>query len=168
VSRNFYCGRITTPKGNRRRKVNLEPELEEILDTLIKTKKAAALRLEMLKPASERRDKEILIQAVMEDCLFMTPIGTRLDPSNLRRAFHSVLKAAGLRRIRYHDMRHTYATNLLSQGVDIADVSRLLGHATIKITLDTYIHFLPEKEERVTVLTNALAAARQKETRQSA
>jgi integrase len=65
-------------------------------------------------------------------------------------------------------MRHTYATNLLSQGVDISEVSRLLGHATIKITFDTYIHFLPAKEKRVSVLTNALAEARQTEKRQSA
>jgi integrase len=167
VRRNFYRGRITTPKGNRRRRVVLEPELEEILDSLIKSKKAAALEHLLSKPATERGDKEAIIQQVMEDYLFTTPIGTRLDPSNLRRAFHSVLKSAGLRRIRYHDMRHTYATNLLNQGVDIAEVSRLLGHASIKITLDSYIHFLPQKEGRVSILSTALAAVRQ-EKRQSA
>jgi integrase len=161
VRRNFYRGRITTPKGNRRRRVVLEPELEAILDNLIKSKKAAAIESLLSKPADERRDKEEIMKEMMEDYLFKTPIGTRLDPSNLRRAFHSVLKAAGLRRIRYHDMRHTYATNLLNQGVDIAEVSRLLGHASIKITLDTYIHFLPQKEGRVSILSTALAAAQQ-------
>ena len=65
----------------------------------------------------------------------------------------------------YHDMRHTYATNLL--GVDIPEVSRLLGHASIKITLDTYIHFLPQKDGRISVLPTALAAAR-REKRQTA
>ena len=84
-----------------------------------------------------------------------------LDPSNLRRAFHSVLKAAELPRIRYHDQRHTYASTLLKAGVEIAEVSRLLGHSSIKITLDVYVHFIPQKERRVSVLSDAMAAARQ-------
>ncbi len=95
----------------------------------------------------------------MEDYLFITGADTHLDPSNLRRAFHLVLKAAELRRIRYHDMRHTYATNLLKAGESITDVSRLLGHSSIQIPVDTYGHFLPNKERRVS-LSNAMAEAR--------
>ena len=135
------------------------PNAESNPNALIKSKKAASLEDLLSKPAIERRDKDEVLQEVMEDYLFTTPIGTRLDPSNLRRAFHSVLKTTGLRRIRYHDMRHTYAINLLNQGVDIAELSRLLGHASIKVTLDTYIHFLPQKEGRVSILSAALAAA---------
>ena len=66
-----------------------------------------------------------------------------------------MLEAAELTRIRYHDMRHTYATNLLKAGENITDVSGLLGHSSIQITVDTYGHFLPSKERRVS-LTNAL------------
>lgn len=58
VCSNFCRGRTATPKGNRRRKVNLEPELEVILDALIKSKKGAPLRSELLKPAAERREGE--------------------------------------------------------------------------------------------------------------
>src|SRR5688572_9540139 len=159
VRRNYYRGRITTPKGNRRRNVDIEPELEETLSALVASKKAAALREELKKPASDRRPREKVIQHVMEDYLFTTVAGTHLDPSNLRRAFHSVLKAAELKRIRYHDMRHTYATNLLKAGENITDVSRLLGHSSIQITVDTYGHFLPSKERRVS-LSNAMAEAR--------
>ena len=54
----------------------------------------------------------------MQAPLFTTETGSRLDPSNLRRAFHSVLKAAELPRIRYHDQRHTYASTLLKAGVE--------------------------------------------------
>jgi len=56
---------------------------------------------------------------------------------------------------------HTYASTLLKVGVEIAEVSRLLGHSSIKITLDVYVHFIPQKERRVSVLSDAMAAARQ-------
>jgi integrase len=158
--RNFYRDRITMPKGNRRRKVDLEPELENIFQELISAKKAAALRNEMKKPAPERRGSAQVVQDVMEDYLFTTPAGTHLDPSNLGRAFNSVLKQAKLPRIRYHDMWHSYATNMLKAGVGIDKVKTLLGHSSIQITVDTYGHFVPGKE-RQSALTDAIAAARQ-------
>ena len=160
VRRNYYRGRITSPKGNRRRKVDMEPALEEILTAHIAGKKAAALRMEMKKPAGERRKTEKVIQDVMEDYLFTTEAGTHLDPSNLRRRFHSVLEDAELRRIRYHAMRHCYATSLLKAGVGLDKVKMLLGHSSIQITVDTYGHFIPGKERQAT-LTDAMAAARQ-------
>jgi integrase len=69
-------------------------------------------------------------------------VGTPLDDSNVRRAFQSMLKRAGLPRIRFHDLRHTHATLMLAQGVHPKIVSERLGHATIGITLDTYSHVL--------------------------
>jgi integrase len=67
-----------------------------------------------------------------------------LNPSNLRqRSFAPLLKRAGLPHIRFHDLRHTCATLLLSKGVHPKFVQELLGHATIAITLDTYSHVLP-------------------------
>ena len=66
VRRNFYRNRITTPKGNRRRAVDLEPCLEEILADLLSSKKAAALREEMKKPAADRRKTDKVTQDVME------------------------------------------------------------------------------------------------------
>ncbi len=50
---------------------------------------------------------------------------------------------AGLPDIRFHDLRHTCATLLLSKGVHPKFVHELLGHATIAITLDTYSHVIP-------------------------
>ncbi|MHB8324570.1 MAG: site-specific integrase [Candidatus Dormibacteria bacterium] len=58
----------------------------------------------------------------------------------LRQGFEPLLKAAGLPRIRFHDLRHTTATLLLSQGVHQKIVSELLGHSTVAITLNTYSH----------------------------
>jgi integrase len=57
------------------------------------------------------------------------------------------LERAGLPPIRFHDLRHTCATILLSRGVHVKLVQELLGHATISITLDTYSHVLPGMDD---------------------
>jgi integrase len=76
--------------------------------------------------------------------VFATQTGTLINPSNLRnRSFKPLLKRAGLRDTCFHDLRHTCATLLLSQGTHPKLVQELLGHATIAMTLDTYSHFLP-------------------------
>ena len=57
--------------------------------------------------------------------------------------FYKILEKAGLRKIRMHDMRHTYATLRIQSGHNIADVSKQLGHHSINITVDTYYHWIP-------------------------
>ena len=61
----------------------------------------------------------------------------------LRAVLTACLKLARLRNIRIHDLRHTYATIRLLSGHNIGDVSYQLGHSSIKITYDTYGHWLP-------------------------
>jgi integrase len=76
--------------------------------------------------------------------VFATEAGTPINPSNLRqRSFTPLLKRSSLPHIRFHDLRHTCATLLLSKGVHPKFVQELLGHATIAITLDTYSHVMP-------------------------
>jgi hypothetical protein len=53
---------------------------------------------------------------------------------------HRVLDRAGLPRLRFHDLRHTFATLALQNGVDIKTVSGMLGHYSAGFTLDTYTH----------------------------
>lgn len=64
-----------------------------------------------------------------------------------RRSFGNIIKAAKVRKIRFHDMRHTHATLLLSAGEHIKVVSERLGHASVQITLDTYTHVLPTMQK---------------------
>jgi integrase len=75
------------------------------------------------------------------DLVFPNTVGGPLDPHNLRqRSFFPLLIRAGLPRIRFHDLRHSCATLLLSEGVHPKIVSDLLGHSQIGITLDLYSH----------------------------
>lgn len=75
--------------------------------------------------------------------VFTSGVGTLINPSNLRRrSFAPLLKRAGLPQIRFHDLRHTCATLLLSRNVHPKYVQELLGHATVAITLDTYSHVI--------------------------
>ena len=100
-----------------------------------------------LTTALERQlqDMEILGDHYQDQGLaFTTDTGAPINPSNLRqRSFKRLLKRAGLPHMRFHDLRHTCATLLLSRGVHPKFVQELLGHATIAITLDTYSHVLP-------------------------
>ena len=76
--------------------------------------------------------------------VFTTEAGTPLNRHNLtQRSFKPLPRQAGLPEVRFHDLRHTCATILLSKGVHAKFVQELLGHATIAITLDTYSHVLP-------------------------
>jgi len=61
--------------------------------------------------------------------------------------FKPLLKRAGLPQVRFHDLRHTCATLLLSKNVNPKVVSEMLGHASIAITLDTYSHVLPDMQD---------------------
>ncbi len=76
--------------------------------------------------------------------VFPNRTGKATDGDNLcSRHFKPLLQRAGLPPIRFHDLRHTCATLLLSKGVHPKIVSEMLGHATISITLDTYSHVIP-------------------------
>lgn len=84
-----------------------------------------------------------------EDLVFTWEDGRLIHPERISKAFLRHTEAAGLPRIRLHDIRHTYATAALSSATGWADVkviSERLGHASIAITLDTYSHVLPQTD----------------------
>jgi len=57
--------------------------------------------------------------------------------------FSKALTAAKLRRVRFHDLRHTFASLLIEQGESLAYIRDQLGHSSIKVTVDTYGHLVP-------------------------
>ncbi len=74
------------------------------------------------------------------DYAFPSPNGGPISPDSVRHMLHRVLKRAGLPAVRFHDLRHTFATLALQNGVDIKTVSGMLGHFSAGFTLDTYAH----------------------------
>lgn len=79
--------------------------------------------------------------------MFVTSAGTPFSPRNFFRDYKEQLEAAGLPDIRFHDLRHTTATLLLSQNVHPKVVQELLGHSQISLTMDTYSHVMPGLQE---------------------
>lgn len=90
----------------------------------------------------------------LPEFVFCTQSATKLDIHNFRyQQFKRVLKQAKIEKCRVHDLRHTFATLHLQKGSALQWVSKQLGHASIKMTADTYYHYLPEaKRDRSNVL----------------
>ena len=117
--------------------------------------------LEALKRHRKRQAEEKLRMGTLyqdQDLIFATTVGTPLEPSNIdTRSFKPLLAKAGLRSIRFHDLRHTCATLMLSQGVNPKIAQERLGHSTIAQTMDTYSHVLPGMQDHAaTALETAL------------
>ncbi|KXZ18960.1 hypothetical protein AXI59_15605 [Bacillus nakamurai] len=83
-----------------------------------------------------------------KDLVFCTPLGTPVNPSNIRnRIMNPLIEKAGVTKIRFHDLRHTHATILLLAGAPVKAVSE--SHSNIKITLETYSHVLPTTQKEI-------------------
>ena len=80
------------------------------------------------------------------DYVFCTLTGTHLRPNHVVDEFKKILRRAGLPAIRFHDLRHSAATLLLSLGVHPKVVQELLGHTQISMTMDIYSHVLPSMQ----------------------
>ncbi|MEU9331466.1 site-specific integrase [Streptomyces canus] len=72
--------------------------------------------------------------------IFTRPDGHPIEPATLTRHFNALLRDAHLRPIRFHDLRHSTATLLLEQGVELVVIKELLGHARIGVTATVYAH----------------------------
>ena len=120
VRRSLWHGMLGTPKSRRsRRAIDMPPTLERALQQL-----------------STRRRSEFV---------FCSERGTHLDADNFRhREFPEALRRAGLRRIRFHDLRHTYTSLLIAHGAHPKYIQAQLGHASIQTTLDRYGHLMPQ------------------------
>jgi integrase len=80
-----------------------------------------------------------------DDLIFPSERGTLLDDGNIvRREFKPALRRAKLRQVRFHDLRHSYASLLIAQGAHPKLISEQLGHASVQITLDRYGHLMDQ------------------------
>ncbi len=138
VRRHIVDGQITTLKTkNGRRRIDMSDELLTTLANLRKWRQE-----EELKNGSNE----------IPEWVFANEKGGCADMHNVKsRYFKKVLRKAGLRDIRFHDLRHTYASLLLANGEPVTYVSKQLGHANPKITLEIYAHWIPNESQRQAV-----------------
>jgi integrase len=88
--------------------------------------------------------------------VFVTSRHTPFNPRNIVRHFKLKSKEAGLPEIRFHDLRHTAATLMLSGGIHPKVVQEMLGHSQISLTLDTYSHIVPSLQKEAAEKINIL------------
>lgn len=136
INKGIYRGTITTPKTNQSiRKIDMP--------------KVLINELKEYKLKSRNNDLGLV---------FCNQVGKHLNPDNLiKRRFDPCLRKAGLDKIRFHDLRHTYACMLITQNVPIKYIQQQLGHNSIQVTLDTYGHVMPNvHDQAVKVLDKIL------------
>jgi integrase len=92
--------------------------------------------------------------------VFTTLRGKPLDGMNVTHRLQRLAAAAELPAMRFHDLRHTYASLMIAAGVDLVVISKNLGHASLAMTADTYSHLLPETQDDAAARFEALLAGR--------
>lgn len=81
--------------------------------------------------------------------VFTQKNGKPLDADNLmNRRYRKILKLAGVKKIRFHDLRHTYASLLISKDLNIKYIQKQMGHSSFEVTMNTYAHLMPEVYEK--------------------
>jgi integrase len=133
VCRGLYRNRISKPKNGKTRLVDMSLQLAKTLKAheLNCKKKGLALGL-----------------GDLPEYAFTNKHGRLINLYEWRKQiFYKALKKSGIKKIRIHDLRHTYATLRISKGDNVADVSNQLGHHSIKFTMDTYYHWFPGKKK---------------------
>jgi site-specific recombinase XerD len=90
------------------------------------------------------------------DLVFAREDGNPIHPERVTKRFIQLVKSSGLRQVRLHDLRHGRASLLLASGTDIAVVSKMLGHSSITLTVDTYAHLLAGVGQKAADAADAL------------
>jgi len=130
VQRHYYMGHFGTSKTHECRRVDLTKQLRAIL---MAHKEAALLQAFQLGKAS-----------VADELVFPSDAGTPICPDNIGpRYMEPALEQAGLRKFRFHDLRHTFGSLLIQAGVSPAYVQKQMGHRSIQVTIDVYGHLIP-------------------------
>ncbi len=134
------------------------------------SRRAVALAPETVRRLRQHRarqaEEKLALGAAYADhgLVFATPLGTPLDPANLRRAWTRIVRDADVGHLRFHDLRHSHASLLLQNGVHPKIVSERLGHSGVGITLDIYSHVLPNLQAEAAAGLERLLAVKAAKT----
>jgi integrase len=136
VRHNFTRGQFTSTKSRKERRVDLSKELRREL---------LKLRDKRILEAVTRGDFDEFRQPCISKLVFPSQIGGPLNGSNVfNRDFLPSLEAAGIRRVTFHALRHTFASLLIQQGTSPAYVKEQMGHSSIQVTVDIYGPLIPD------------------------
>ena len=120
--------------------------------TVSPPKTKAAVRTLILPPPVLKMMREYRARV---DSRWMFPSPKKEDmpirPSSIHQRLHRILDHAGCDRVRFHDLRHTFATTALAYGMDIKTLSTILGHVSCATTLNTYSHVTDEMRQQAAV-----------------
>ena len=133
VQRSFKNGKISPTKTGRVRRVDMSDHLIETLKKLYTKRKKEALQT----------GAGAVIQTI-----FHNDRGDPIAQNSIRNIYKRLLRGAELRDFRFHDIRHTYASLLLSNGESLVYVKEQMGHSSIKITVDIYGHLIPSSNRQ--------------------
>ncbi len=92
------------------------------------------------------------VPPTLDDLVFANHDGKPIDPSTLTHNFGRISKLAGLERVRFHDLRHTFASLALLRGAKPKVISEALEHASVAFTMDTYSHIISGMQEDMMAL----------------
>ena len=80
---------------------------------------------------------------------FLSGSATRIiEPRNFQRYFRKILKTTQIENVNYHSLRHTFATRCIEEGFDMKALSEILGHSSINITMNRYVHTSMEQKRK--------------------
>ena len=116
VQRSIWYDKLGTTKGNKYREIPLHPYLAETLK-------------------QHKHTKSLFV--------FCQNDGKHFSECHMRKAYEYVCKKAGIRKLRFHDIRHTFASHLVAKGIHLKVIQELLGHEDLKTTM-IYAHLAPE------------------------
>ena len=155
INRTFNMGRFFTPKTRQSvREIDLAPILVKELAAW----KLAQIALRLEKEKDEKKPKAKNREKKNCDLVFPNEEDEPMNYSNMvNRYYKPALKAAAIPQIRFHDLRHTYASLLLAQGENIKYIQTQLGHSSPTVTLNVYAHLMKkENQEAACRLENAI------------
>ena len=91
-------------------------------------------------------------ESEMFDLVFTSPEGKPIDPCVLTHAFRRMAQKVGLQSVRFHDLRHTFASLMLLRGAKPKVISEALGHSSVAFTMDVYSHIISGMQEDMMAL----------------
>lgn len=133
--------------GNKTKLVLLDPKTKKSIRTIPLCNEAVKVLKNHKKEQNEQKMKyrDIYMDNGM---VFAKPDGTFRDPREVLSSFHRIVKEAGVRKCRFHDLRHTFASILLNEGESMKVIQELLGHSTITTTMDIYSHITEDTKAK--------------------